>query len=129
MKNKLVSMPVLLTISEVAARMGISKLSVYRRISGGDLRAIRISSKALRVLELDLQAYLDPVGPELTVKETAAVLKLSPSTIYELIEEKKLAATRRSPKQIRILRGDLQDYIKRQPIVTNVPANLFRHRE
>lgn len=129
MTNKLVSMPVLLTISEVAARMGISKLSVYRRISGGDLRAIRISSKALRVLELDLQAYLDPVGPELTVKETAAVLKLSPSTIYELIEANKLAATRRSPKQIRILRGELQDYIKRQPIVTNVPENLFRHRD
>ena len=130
MTGKVVSMPVLLTIAEVAARMGISKLAVYRRISGGDLRAIRISSKALRVLELDLQAYLDPVGPELTVKEAAAVLKLSPSTIYELIEEKKLAATKRGPtKQIRILRGELQDYIKRQPIVTNVPANLFRDRD
>ena len=69
-------MPVLLTIAEVAQRMGISKSGVYRRIAGGDLRAIRISDRAMRVLESDLQAYVDPVGPELTVREAATVLRL-----------------------------------------------------
>ncbi len=121
-------MPVLLTIAEVAARMAISKSAVYRRIAAGELRAIRITTRAIRVLEADLQAYLNPAGPELTVRETAGVLRLSRSAVYELIEEGKLPATRRGPRRMRILRRELRDYIEQQPMVMDVPENLFRER-
>ena len=129
MMKGITAMPVLLTIAEVAARMGISKSAVYRRIAGGELRAIRITARAVRVVEADLQAYLNPAGPELTVREAARALKLSPSTVYELIEEGKLAAMRRGPRQMRILRRELRGYIERRPMVMDVPANLFRDRE
>ncbi len=119
------AMPVLLTIAEVAQRMGISKSGVYRRIAGGDLRAIRISDRAMRVLESDLQAYVDPVGPELTVREAATVLRLSTSMVYELIREGRLATTERGSRRLRVLRSELEAYIEGRPMVTEVPESLF----
>lgn len=119
-------MPVLLTIAEVAARMGISKSAVYRRIAGGGLRAIRVTDRAMRVFESDLQAYIDPVGPELTVRAAAALLRLSPSMVYDLIREEKLPAIPRGPRRLRILRSDLYDYIVGRPLVTEVQESLFR---
>lgn len=121
-------MPVLLTIEEVAVRMGMSKSAVYRRIAVGELRAIRITARAVRVLEADLQAYLNPAGPELTVREAAGVLRLSRLAVYDLIEEGKLQATRRGPWGTRILRRELREYIERRPMVRDVPENLFRDR-
>lgn len=118
-------MPVLLTIAEVAERMGVSKSGVYRRIAGGDLRAIRIGDRAMRVLESDLLAYVDPVGPELTVREAATVLRLSPSMVYDLIREGRLPAADRGPRRLRVLRSELEAYIEGRPMVTEVPESLF----
>ncbi|UGS38940.1 helix-turn-helix domain-containing protein [Capillimicrobium parvum] len=51
----------LLTIRQVAGRLGLSPLSVRRRISSGELPAIRLGdsdSAPLRVAREDLDAYV-----------------------------------------------------------------------
>ena len=47
----------LLTVSEVAAAMRVSNMTVYRLIKGGELPALRVG-KNYRVLESDLAGYL-----------------------------------------------------------------------
>jgi excisionase family DNA binding protein len=47
-----------LTASEAAARMRVSKMTVYRLIRAGKLPAVQIG-KAYRVRESDLEGYLD----------------------------------------------------------------------
>ena len=47
----------LLTVQEVATRMRVSTMTVYRLIKSGELRAARIG-KSYRVLESDVDAYL-----------------------------------------------------------------------
>lgn len=46
-----------LTVTEVASMMRVSKMSIYRLIHGGDLRALRIG-RSFRVLPRDLADYL-----------------------------------------------------------------------
>ena len=46
-----------LTASEAAARMRVSKMTVYRLIRAGKLPAVQIG-KAYRVRESDLEGYL-----------------------------------------------------------------------
>lgn len=47
-----------LTATEAAARMRVSKMTVYRLIRAGKLPAVQIG-KAYRVRESDLEGYLD----------------------------------------------------------------------
>jgi excisionase family DNA binding protein len=47
----------LLTVTEVAATMRVSNMTVYRLIKGGELPALRVG-KNYRVLESDLATYL-----------------------------------------------------------------------
>ena len=46
-----------LTVAEVAARMRVSKMTVYRLVHGGDLPAVRVG-RSFRVLEKDVDEYL-----------------------------------------------------------------------
>jgi excisionase family DNA binding protein len=46
-----------LTVAEVAARMRVSKMTVYRLLHGGDLPAVRVG-RSFRVLESDVDEYL-----------------------------------------------------------------------
>lgn len=50
--------PRFLTALEVAERMRVSKMTVYRLIKSGKLPAVRIG-KGYRVREEDLESYLD----------------------------------------------------------------------
>ena len=54
----------LLTVSEVAARLRLSKPSVYRKIAAGDIPALRLGNGVgpLRIPEDELEAWL--YGPE-----------------------------------------------------------------
>ena len=47
----------LLTVSEVAATMRVSNMTVYRLIKSGELPAIRLG-KTYRVLESEVERYL-----------------------------------------------------------------------
>ena len=47
-----------LTVGEVADRVRISNMTVYRLIKSGELAAVRVG-KSFRVREEDLDAYLD----------------------------------------------------------------------
>ena len=46
-----------LTIAEVAAKMRVSKLTVYRLVHGGELPAVRVG-RSFRVTEDDVNEYL-----------------------------------------------------------------------
>jgi excisionase family DNA binding protein len=48
---------VFLTIAEVAARMRVSKMTVYRLVHAGDLPAVRVG-RSFRVTEDDVNEYL-----------------------------------------------------------------------
>jgi excisionase family DNA binding protein len=50
--------PRFLTASEAAERMRVSKMTVYRLIRAGKIRAVQIG-KAYRVRESDLEEYLN----------------------------------------------------------------------
>jgi excisionase family DNA binding protein len=47
----------LLTVQEVAARMRVSNMTVYRLIQAGDLRATRVG-RSYRLRQGDVEAYL-----------------------------------------------------------------------
>jgi excisionase family DNA binding protein len=46
-----------LTVAEVATRMRVSKMTVYRLVHGGELPALRVG-RSFRVTEDDVQEYL-----------------------------------------------------------------------
>ncbi len=46
-----------LTIAEVATKMRVSKMTVYRLVHGGDLPAVRVG-RSFRVTEHDVNEYL-----------------------------------------------------------------------
>lgn len=46
-----------LTIAEVAAKMRVSKMTVYRLVHGGELPAVRVG-RSFRVTEDDVNDYL-----------------------------------------------------------------------
>ena len=46
-----------LTIAEVAAKMRVSKMTVYRLVHGGELAAVRVG-RSFRVTEDDVNEYL-----------------------------------------------------------------------
>ena len=48
----------LLTVREVAARMRVSNMTVYRLIQAGDLRATRVG-RSYRLREGDVDTYLN----------------------------------------------------------------------
>jgi excisionase family DNA binding protein len=45
------------TVAEVAARMQVSKMTVYRLVHGGELPAVRVG-RSFRVREDDVNEYL-----------------------------------------------------------------------
>ena len=47
----------LLTVAEVAAVMRVSKMTVYRQVHAGELRAVRVG-RSFRVSRADLDDYL-----------------------------------------------------------------------
>ena len=48
---------VFLTIAEVASKMRVSKMTVYRLVHGGELPAVRVG-RSFRVTEDDVNEYL-----------------------------------------------------------------------
>ncbi len=51
------SEPEFWTVAEVAARMRVSKMTVYRLLHGGELPAVRVG-RSFRVREHDVEVYL-----------------------------------------------------------------------
>ena len=54
-------MPVskLLSVAQVSAKLQCARSTVRKLVADGELRASRISSRAIRISEEDIQAYLD----------------------------------------------------------------------
>ncbi len=66
----------LMTVAEVASLMRVSKMTVYRVIHDGELRAVRIG-KSFRIWGKDLQSYLEES------KVLAGDTSATPTTIPE----------------------------------------------
>ncbi|MBG6185559.1 excisionase family DNA binding protein [Arthrobacter sp. CAN_A214] len=52
----------LLTVAEIAARMRVSRMTVYRLVQSGALEGIRFG-RSYRVPETAVQQYLESVNP------------------------------------------------------------------
>ena len=54
-------MPVskLLSVAQVSAKLQCARSTVRKLVADGELRASRISSRTIRISEVDLRAYLD----------------------------------------------------------------------
>ncbi|MBG6185462.1 excisionase family DNA binding protein [Arthrobacter sp. CAN_A214] len=52
----------LLTVAEIAARMRVSRMTVYRLVQSGALNGIRFG-RSYRVPETAVQQYLESVNP------------------------------------------------------------------
>ena len=104
----------LLTVREAASQLGVSSSTVYRLISNGAISAVRVSDQVVRVRRQSVIDYLDPVGPELTVSQVAAILKISKSHVYSLVRQRRLRAISRGPRSMRILARHLESYIEIQ---------------
>ena len=48
-----------LSVAQVSAKLQCAKSTVRKLVADGSLRASRIGSRAIRISEADLQAYLD----------------------------------------------------------------------
>ena len=48
----------LLTIKEVASRLKMNKFTIYRKVESGELPSVRLGSRAVRVDEKDLNAWI-----------------------------------------------------------------------
>ncbi len=112
-------LPPLLTVREVAKRLGMAESAVYSKIQRGSLPAIKVTATAIRVLESELELYVDAAGAELTVTESAQHLKLSRSEVYKLIRERRIPALVRGKSSRRILKRDLIEYINTRPAATD----------
>ena len=109
----------LLTLSEVAARMGKSERTVYDRIKAGELKSVHYGSRHY-VSERALEAYI--ARPEdrihewqlptfLTRKEAAQRLKVSESTVGRWIRAGTIT-TRRWGHTVRIPEENLRQLQK-----------------
>lgn len=50
--------PLLLTVTEVAAALNVSRTTVYQLITSGQLHAIRVGARCRRVSREELTAYI-----------------------------------------------------------------------
>jgi excisionase family DNA binding protein len=53
------SVPKLLSVAQVSAKLQCARSTVRKLIADGNLRASRIGSRTIRISETDFQAYLD----------------------------------------------------------------------
>jgi excisionase family DNA binding protein len=71
-------MPVsrLLSVAQVSARLQCARSTVRRLVAHGELRALRISRRTIRIAEADLQTYLY-LDARATVSVSAADAKVT----------------------------------------------------
>lgn len=117
LRNGEAVLPVLLTVKEVADRLGTTESAIYAQIYRGRLPAMKIAPRLVRIRESDLELRLNPAGRELTVAEVARYLQLSTSEVYWLIRNGRLRALVRGRIGRRILERDLMDYVDARPPV------------
>lgn len=118
----------LLTVPEVAARLGLNTDQVYRRIHSGHLRARRVLGWKTRYLvEPDaIRAYLDAGGqvnvdilPMLRASQVAEITGFTPETVRQLCEDGHLEFVRGPgrggrPGHYRISRASVERYLNAQ---------------
>ena len=49
----------MLTIEQVAKKLNVSKMSVYRLIKTGELKAFKFRKQIIRIEEMDLDEFLE----------------------------------------------------------------------
>jgi excisionase family DNA binding protein len=112
-----------LTVAEVAERLNLNSMTVYRAIHAGELEAVQLGSR-YRIRETQFRAWItrSSAGPAqengqyedypcLDVAEIAEALRLSKMTIYRAIRTGELEGFRFFPGAFRVRPSALQKWI------------------
>ena len=54
----------LVTIPEVAARLGVSARKTWRLVAEGKLKTVRVGARGTRVIESDLERFIEQLSAE-----------------------------------------------------------------
>lgn len=58
----------MLTVREIASRLGLSKMTIYRLVDAGTIPAVRVG-RSLRVSREDFESYLGRVRTSATARD------------------------------------------------------------
>lgn len=94
-------LPRFLTVTEAAQRLGVSEMTMYRLINDGQFPAIRLRTRIIiPAIAVGARTNIDhpaeePYGPQMFgIGATAAMLRVSSTTLRRLISARKFPAVR-----------------------------------
>lgn len=110
-----------LAVKHLALAEGVSSRQIYRRLKAGwYYRWFKLGPRMSRIAENDMAvAGVSPALPLtqlrprtlVTVRRAARYLTISRKRVYQLIDERQLAAVRLGPRAIRIEAESIMDFI------------------
>ena len=126
----------MLTPIDVAGMLGCSRQTVYNLIQSGELRAMRVRPRMYRIAKDDFDSYMaeyvsrdrlqqtgKPAAPQpkqsamaavtgmLTVKEVSRRLRVTPQTVYRMLEREELRGIRIGSRMWRVEATVLDAYM------------------
>lgn len=118
----------LLTVAEVAELLKLNQQTVRNWIDAGQLPAVRVGPRRVRVTRAALEGILEPTSTTaprpkpferdfLTVVEVAELLRLNQQTVRNWIDGGRLQAVRVGERRVRVPRSALDELIGRSATV------------
>jgi len=105
----------MLPVREAAEILGVSRQMLYRLVWDGELPAVKISPRAIRIDERDLRAFAKDWNPpgSLGAEEVAEILGVSKRTVARYAESGELPAERHRGR-LRFRERDVDRFVSKR---------------